>query len=446
MRKKRSWGWIALILFLVLFVVFGIPQVRDRVFAQVDELLIRARAALFPVQEVAFVPGGVKMSTPTLEQPTTTVTPIPLTATPTVTPLIPLPTFTPTATLTALPPSANLKGVRWENQNGAWNYCAPTNLSMLLSFWGWKGDKMVTGKFLKPYDYDLNVMPYEMADFITQKTDLGVVVRMGGTQTLLKLLIANGFPVLIEKGVFFTESSTGITSWMGHYQVLTGYDDVKKQFIAQDSFIRADYPMPYDLLESEWRAFNFTFLVAYSKDRQEKVNALLGDYADETRSAQIAYRRASEEVQKLQGADLYFAWFNRGTSQVSLKDYAGAGESYDTAFKVYPSIAEDKRPWRMLWYQTGPYFAYFYSGRYQDVVNLATNTLDFIKKRAERLGIDKLAYVGPFIEETWLWRARARIIIGDRQGAIDDLKMALKYHTGWVPALDEMKKLGVPVN
>ena len=31
---------------------------------------------------------------------------------------------------------------------------------------------------------------------------------------------------------------------------------------------------------------------------------------------------------------------------------------------------------RMMWYQTGPYFAYYYSARYQDVINLANTTLN----------------------------------------------------------------------
>jgi hypothetical protein len=46
------------------------------------------------------------------------------------------------------------------------------------------------------------------------------------------------------------------------------------------------------------------------------------------------------------------------------------------------------------------------------------------------------------IEETWVWRARARAAIGDTQGAIDDLKQALVIHPGFQPALDELANLG----
>ncbi len=448
MPKKNRLLWFFLLVVLVAGVVLGIPQLREKAFSLVDEVRIQVRAALFPVTEQAFVPEGVKLPTVTLaaiDLPESTFTPIPATRTTTSTPLTPQPTFTPTLTPTALPSTVSLTGVKWETQNGAWNYCGPTNLAMLLSYWGWKGDKFDTGHYLKPFDYDYNVMPYEMLNYIADKTNFGAVVRMGGTIELLKSLIANGFPVLVEKGVVFPETATHQLGWMGHYAVLTGFDDGKSQFITQDSYIQADYPISYDELVKEWRAFNYVFLVAYPQDKKDKLFTTLGDYSDEVKAYRIAYQRASEDAVKLTGNDQYFAWFDRGTSQVNLQDYAGAADSYDEAFTLYPSLPENTRPWRMMWYQTGPYFAYYYSGRYQDVVNLATNTLDFIQSRAERLGITNQPQVGQFIEETWYWRGMARLVIGDRQGAIDDLKMALKYHPGFVPAVDELNKMGVPL-
>ncbi len=446
MRKKLGWLFLAFV--IVAGVVVAIPSLRERVFAQIDDLRIQVRSIIFPVTEQAFVPGGVTLPTVTLapDDFLATSTPVPPTATLTPTSPIPQPTAPPTLTPTPLPASFALSGVKWETQNGAWNYCGPTNLAMLLSYWGWQGDKFTTGHYLKPFGYDYNVMPYEMLNYVQDETKLNAVMRLGGNIPLLKLLIANGFPVLVEKGVVFPETATHQLGWMGHYTVLTGFNDQKGQFISQDSYISPDYPVPYDTLEQEWRAFDFVFIVAFTPDKKDKLYGLLGDYADETKSFQIALKRASTEIYSLTGIDQYFAWFNRGTSLVDLQDFAGAADSYDNAFKIYPGLAEDKRPWRMMWYQTGPYFAYFYSGRYQDVADLATNTLDFIKNRAERLGISNQPQVGPFIEETWYWRAKARLVIGDRSGAIDDLRTALKYHPGFTPAVDELNNLGVAVN
>ncbi len=441
-----------LVTFVVVLVLGGLllslPPVRNRVFNVLEEARVRVRSMLFPQNEVAFVPGGQVLPTVTglpetpPPDPSATPTSIPV-ATLTVTPRTPQPTLTPQPSPTPIPTSAALKGVRWETQNGAWNYCGPTNLSMLLSYWGWKGDKFTTGKVLKPFDYDLNVMPYEMQSFVEEKTDLKMKVRYGGTLALLKVLVANGFPVLIETGVYFPETATGLTSWMGHYRVVTGYNDAKKELTVQDSYIKADLTIPYDAFITDWRSFNFVFAVAYSKDKEAQLSGLLGDDDDLAKDYQAALKTATDEMWKLSGTDQYFAWFNRGSSLVLLQDYIGAAEAYDKAFEFYAKLPEDRRPWRMIWHQTGPYYAYFYAGRYQDVANLATSTLDYIKQRSDRLGIGDKPQVGPFIEETWVWRGRARVVIGNQKGAVEDFKMALKYHPGFPAALDELKKLGV---
>ena len=92
---------------------------------------------------------------------------------------------------------------------------------MALSFWDWKGNRDTVGPVIKPDPQDKNVMPYEMADYVKSQTKLGVALRVGGDQDLLKRFIAAGFPVLVEKGTYLTDL-TGVKSWMGHYEVVNG--------------------------------------------------------------------------------------------------------------------------------------------------------------------------------------------------------------------------------
>ena len=433
-------------IFLLGGLVLSLPPVRTRVFNLLEDARIWVRSIIFPQNEVVFVPVGEVLPTitpvPGTLAPSQTPTPTP-TATLTHTPQTPLPTFTPSATPTPLPALVDLQGVVWETQNGAWNYCGPTNLAMELSYWGWKGDKFTTGKVLKPFGYDLNVMPYEMQSYVEENTNLKMKVRYGGTLALLKKLLAGGFPVLTEVGVYFPETATGMTSWMGHYRTVTGYNDQRSELTIQDLYIKPDLVIPYDAFESDWRSFDFVFLVVYSAEKEAQLSALLGEYDNAVQSYQIALKTSADEMWKLTGVDQYFAWYNRGTNLVMLQDYIGAAEAYDQAFTLYASLPEDRRPWRMIWHQTGPYFAYYYSGRYQDVVNLASGALDYIQNRAQRLGIADKPQVGAFIEETWVWRARARIVIGDREGAISDLRMALKFHPGFQAAVDDLNKLGL---
>jgi len=409
---------------VIVIVLFSVPSLREKVLWKVDQWKIQVDYALNPPEAVVFVPDAEQIeSTPIpMTTPTQTIQP---TATHTVDAL--LSTATPTLEPTPLPSVVKLDGITYQDQHGLWNYCAPANLAMQLSFWGWEGDRLDTGQVLKPFEKDKNVMLYEMADFVIEQTQFQAITRSGGNLTLLKKLIANGFPVLVEKGVFIRDTN-GKVSWMGHYAVLNGYDDEEQQFLSQDSYFRPDFPVSYDDLLSQWRSFNYLFLVVYSQDQETKLMEVLGEFADDRNADQIAYQLANEELFTTQGNDLFYAWFNRGTSMVQLQDYAGAAEAYDQAFLVYSQLPEKNRPWRIMWYQTGPYFAYFYSGRYQDVINLATLTIDAASE--------------PYLEESFYWRARAYVAVGFTQSALEDLYQSLEYHPNFAPSVELLKQLG----
>ena len=112
-----------------------------------------------------------------------------------------------------------------------------------------------------------------------------------------------------------------------------------------------------------------------------------------------------------------------------LTDYGGAAQAYDEAFRVYAGLEPEERPWRILWYQTGPYFAYYFTGRYYDVINLADQTLDLMPD--------------PVLEESFYWRGLAKEALGDIDGAIQDLQTSLIHHPGFEPSLYHLNRLGV---
>ena len=418
-------GVFALVIFGV--GIYSLPPVRARLDWRISEWQAQIKYALAPPEAVVFLPQEQEaLATPILT-PTRTPTPSPNPASPTLTlsgpTHTPSPTFTPTQTATPLPETVQLAGVRHEFQT--WNNCGPATLSMALSFWGWQGDQADAAPFLKPIPRDKNVMPYEMADFVEEQTDFEVVVRVGGDLALLKQLLAAGLPVILEKGL----EGPNLEGWMGHYVLVTGYDDAAQAFTTQDSFLGPKIIVGYDAIESFWRAFNFTYLVLYPPEREADVLALLGEQADETVNDHSALTLASEEIYTLSGRDQFFAWFNRGTNLVVLQDYAAAAAAYDEAFALYAALPEEERPWRMMWYQTGPYWAYYYTGRYTDVLNLATTTLDAMSE--------------PVLEESYYWRALAREALGDIPGAIEDLQTSLNHHPGFAPSLNQLARLGV---
>lgn len=424
--KRRNTFLIILIVVILACIIAILPPVRERLLWRADRLWTQAFYLINPPEKEVFIPNTPEAAESPMSTHTITAT---IVNSPTPTPLPEADTPTPVPTRTPLPQLVSLSGVEYVDQHGLFNYCAPANLAMALSYWDWDVDRVDIGQILKPYPEDFNVMLYEMVDYVENETELYAIMRSGGTIEQLKILVAGGFPVLLETGRYILDL-TGKVSWMGHYTVVTGYDDGTQEFNTQDSFYTPDYPITYDELVIQWRAFNYAFLVVYHPDQGGRLFELLGDYADDEGSNRIAYEIATNEIWSLEGVDRYFAWFNRGTSMIALQDYRGAAESYDEAFLVNAGLPESERPWRMMWYQTGPYFAYYNTGRYQDVIDLATFTLDNARLK--------------ILEESFIWRARGYAALGDIDEAHDDLCSSLKYHEGFEPALQELQNLGLP--
>jgi len=430
-RRPRRFNIFQILIPLVLLagILYFIPPIRERVDGRLYMWRLQVLALIRPPEKEVFVPqtNVTPAATPVVTLPPTAVpTASPTTAPTAIDEVIPTPS--PTVAATPIPTMVTLKGVKYMDQHGARNYCAPSTLGMALSYWGWKGVRTDVGKVVKPYDDDYNVMPYELEDYSINKANLKAISRIGGTVDQLKNLLAGGFPVLLETGVYEIDLSN-VVSWMGHYVLVTGYDDANSEFILQDAYNGPDHRIKYAKLESEWRAFNYLYMIVYSPEKEGQLMGLMGPMWDETAANRAAYDRANLEIGQFTDMDQYYAWFNRGTAMVKLQDYGGAAQAYDQAFAIYQTLPEDTRPYRMVWYQTGPYQAYYFTGRYQDLVNLADFTLGLARH--------------PGLEESNYWRAMGYAAIGKRNEAIADLRLTLQIHPNFEPSLQELKNLGV---
>jgi hypothetical protein len=447
MKKKKQPGFlIGFIAVIGLgFIILFLPPVWSRVSYYWSQVYASIKYKLNPPQEDVFVPGQdtdptvaamvqqtlVAMVSPTPDLPTATLEASP----------------TPTNTPIPLPSPILLTGIEEELQG--MNNCAPTTMSMNLSYWRWVGNQYNIADVVKPYKNDKNVMPYELVDYVNDNTEFNAVTRVGGDLYTLKALINAGIPVMVEKGFYVPSTQKHPNmGWMGHYELVNGYNDEKGIFYTHDSYlplivgtdeaigldftfndVNRNFEIPYDTFYEDWRAFNYVFIVVYPGSKENDVINLLGPLWNEEYAIQLARDRARSEAATLTDPyQQYFAWFNLGSSLVKQQNYTDAAAAYDQAFLLVPNIDSDHRPYRNIWYQTGPYFAYYNVGRYQDVIELATNTLD---KMSE-----------PILEESYYWRAMAEVQTGRVNEAIADLRKALEYHANFSPAVEELKALG----
>lgn len=391
-----------------------------------------AALALLPPVVAAAVPATVAPALPTASPTSTRATPtVPVslsnssaddtlppvfvpsdvpqepTATPTFTPIPP-----PTATLTPIPPpqqsAVQLAGFShlWQT----WNNCGPATLAMNLSYYGSELGQADVARVLKPDGNDKNVSPHEMAAF-AQAHGYEAMVRVNGDEGRLRRLVEAGVPVLVET---WLEHDGG----MGHYRLVTGYDKSRREWIVYDSYVsegvdpNKPYPgirISYDEMAQLWRVFQGTHVLVFDEARAPIVQAILGPDVDDVAMWERALAGAQADAQ--QHADDAFAWFNLGSSLAALGRYEEATIAYDQARVI-------GLPWRMLWYQFGPFIAYYETGRFDELIALADATI---------------ATAGN-IEETFFWKGMGLKAIGDLEGARRAFERALELNPNYAEA------------
>lgn len=328
---------------------------------------------------------------------------------PTPIPMIPLFSGASAAPESALPGSYRLNGIRFEHQG--WNNCGPATLTNALTFFGYRDNQQRAAAWLKPNGEDKNVSPSQMAEFVnTQVPELPVyaLVRVNGTLELLKRLIANDFPVIIEKGYDPEPQRLG---WMGHYLLMIGYDDVRQTFYTSDSYIGQNTPYTYDYIETYWKHFNYLYLVLYTANREAELLALLGSDANLWQNHYDALQRAVQQA-KANQQDA-FAWFNIGSNMVALGQYAEAAIAFDQARAL-------GLPWRLAWYRFDHLEAYYHTGQYDVLLALVQANLN--------------DGGGQYVEETYYYGGLARLGKGEIDRAISNFDAAIQFNPNFLPA------------
>lgn len=334
-----------------------------------------------------------------------------------VTPSSPTPSPTSTLAPTPIPGVVQLSPPVYEKQEI--NNCGPATLAMYLRYYGWEWDQATIANITKPKSEDRNVNVEELIAYVKTLTPgFEIQFRVGGDVEMLKRLLAADFPVMIEES-FIMEESYWLNDdrWAGHYLLLTGHNDGQQVFQVQDSFLGPNMQIPYATLTERWKSFNYVYILVYKPDSRSFIQSLLGDQWDVEMNRKHALELAKRDAE-INPNDA-FAWFNVGTNLVYFESYTQAAGAYDNARDV-------GLPQRMLRYQFGPFFAYFHTGRIDDLLSLTEYAL-------ERT---------PNSEEAKLWRGWAMYRQGKKEEEInlfDEALAAPPYYFDATYALDFVK-------
>lgn len=391
--KKRVWLYIGLGVAGILFVAllaYRSPALKMRVNWRVDVATTYLRSLFYSAE---------------LPQPQISLermTPIPTMG-------VPNPIATPKNTPKPLPVRMILEAPKYEKE--VYNNCGAATLAMLLRMYGWEGNQDDIASIIKPNIDDKNVNIDELVYYVRNKTGwLNAEYRVAGDLELLKRLIADGYPVIIESGMLLDQSyRVNDDRWGGHYLLVTGYDDNTALFTTQDSWYSANRMLTYEDLNENWKAFNRAYLLVFLPDQMETIKALVGENWYEENNRVNALNQAFNESEA--NPEDAFAWFNAGTNLLYFDHNTEAAQAFDTAIRL-------GIPQRMLRHQFGPFIAFFKTGRNDDLKALAEYALK----------------ITPTSEEDRLWYGWALFRGGDRASAIDEFNKALHVNPNYLDA------------
>ncbi len=353
-------------------------------------------------------------ATPTLPAPTPVS--IEASAEPTAVPTA-TPSPTPRPTLVPPPVSAILDNVPTEIQG--FNNCGPANLTIVLDYFGDDTTQEDAAAYLKPNEEDRNVSPWQISDYVNEFTALRSTVHSGGNLEMIKQFIANGLPVVIEKGY----EPNNAEGWYGHYLTVYGYDDEKQEIYTRDTNLGPFDGRPrvddYADFNHWWQQFNYTFYVVYPPAQEELVFSIIPPQLQEWQSM-WEYTAELARQETVDNPENVFSWFNLGVSETRIAERTGDTALYEDAAAIFDKARDIGLPPRALYYEHRPLMAYYKSGRIDDVLELTDALL--------------ATTGGTWIEEIHWYRGHALAAQGKLTLAREAYMQALEVNPNFYPA------------
>lgn len=303
-------------------------------------------------------------------------------------------------TLKEIPNKKTLTGINHVYQT--FNNCGPASLSMALSFYGIDVPQQVLGQQLRPFQNtdgdndDKSVTLYELADE-AEEYGFTAYYRPIGNMELVKLFITYDMPVI-------TRTWLKVDDDIGHYRVIKGFDENRKQIIQDDSLQGKNIKYSYDEFNAIWSKFNYEYLVLVPKDKIEIAQAILGDNVNPMTAWQAAVDLTLNQLK--QNPEDVYARFNLSVAYYNVGEYEKSIEEFERV--------EDKLEFRTLWYQIEPILAYYEVGNYTKVFEITDKILSNHNRA---------------FSELYVLRGDIYLDLGEEEKAKEEFRKAVLYNS-----------------
>jgi len=294
------------------------------------------------------------------------------------------------------------------------NNCGPATLSMMLSWYGRDVSQKELGDAMRPYQVpsgdndDKTIFTYEFVEW-AKKYGLESIGRVNGDIELLKTFTANGIPVVVKTWLHVDDD-------IGHFRIVRGFDERKQVIIQDDSYEGPNKKISYYDFLSMWQPFNYAYIIVFTPEQQDLVEAIIGEELDEKVAWQNALTRAQKESE-LDSENVY-PIFNMITSYYHLGEYQKSVTKFE---KV-----ESRLPKRMLWYQIEPIQAYKELGNYDRVFQISENILENGNRA---------------FSELYQIRGEIYLAQGNKDKARQQFELAVKYNQNFELAKASLESL-----
>jgi len=147
------------------------------------------------------------------------------------------------------------------------NNCGPSSIVEVLRYYGVWANQATLRTMLRPPSASYGMDEKKFAPY-AGSIGMKAYVSRGGSDALLKALVKNGLPVIVEQGI--NDDYPAL-----HYRPIEGYDDGLGQFISSDPLLGPRHAMPYADFNNLWAETNGWFAVIYPASKQGALNAAL---------------------------------------------------------------------------------------------------------------------------------------------------------------------------